>query len=59
VLFLLYINDLEARLKPGIPAFFADDTSIYITGKSANDIERKMNETINKLKEWIQRNRLL
>jgi hypothetical protein len=50
VLFLLYINDLEAGIEHGRPTFFADDTSIFIAGNSANDIQRKMNETINKLR---------
>jgi hypothetical protein len=59
VLFLLYINDLEAGIEHGRPTFFADDISIFITGNSANDIQRKMNETINKLTEWFERNRLI
>jgi hypothetical protein len=58
VLSLLYINDLEASLEPGIPTFFVNDTSIYIIGNSADDIQRKVNETINKLTECFQRNQL-
>jgi UDP-N-acetylglucosamine 2-epimerase len=59
VLFLLYINDLEADTAHGISTFFANDTSIFIAGNSANDIQRKMNKTINKLTEWFERNRLI
>jgi hypothetical protein len=44
LLFLLYINDLEAGIESGSPTFFADDTSIFITGNSANDIQRKMKQ---------------
>ncbi|PNF26089.1 hypothetical protein B7P43_G04923 [Cryptotermes secundus] len=58
VLFLLYINDLEAVIEHGKPTFFADDTSIFITGNSANEIQRKTNETINKLTEWFEWNQL-
>jgi hypothetical protein len=57
VLFLLYINDLETGIEHGRPTFLADDTSIFIAGNSTNDIQRKMNETINKLTEWFERNR--
>jgi hypothetical protein len=56
VLFLLYINDLEADIEHGIPMFFANDTSIFIAGSSANDIQKKMNKTINKLTWWFERN---
>ena len=38
--------------------FFADDTSIFIAGNSANEIQRKTNETINKITEWFERNQL-
>jgi hypothetical protein len=41
-----------------MPTFFSDDTSIYITGNSANDLQSKINETVTKLTEWFQRNRL-
>jgi hypothetical protein len=56
VLFLLHINDLEAGTEHGRPTFFADDTSIFIAGNSTNDIQRKMNETINKLTDWFESN---
>jgi hypothetical protein len=59
MLFLLYINDLEAGIEHGIPKFFADNTSIFIAGNSANDIQRKMNETINILTECFEKNRLI
>jgi hypothetical protein len=50
-LFLLYINDLEASIEDGRPSIFADDTSIlvFIAGYSANDVQRKINKTINAL----------
>jgi hypothetical protein len=39
--------------------FFADGTSIFIAGNNANVVQRKINETINKLTEWFERNRLI
>jgi hypothetical protein len=34
--------------------FFTDDTSIFIAGNSVNNVQSKINETINKLTEWLQ-----
>jgi hypothetical protein len=59
VLFLLQINDLEAGIGRGIPTFFADDTSIFIAGNNASDIQRNMSKTVNKLTGWFERNRLI
>jgi ethanolamine utilization microcompartment shell protein EutL len=50
ILFLLYINALEAGVEQGIPTSFAGDTSIFIAGNSVTVVKRKINETINKLR---------
>jgi hypothetical protein len=57
VLFLLYINDLETGIEDGRPTIFADDTSIFLAGNSANDVQREINKTINALKDWFERNK--
>jgi hypothetical protein len=59
ILFLLYINDLEAGTEQGKPKFFANDTSIFIEGNTVNVVQRKINETINKLTEWFESNRFI
>jgi hypothetical protein len=59
ILFLLYINDLEAGIEQGKPMFFANDISIFIAGNSVKVVQRKTNGTINKLTEWCERNRLI
>jgi hypothetical protein len=59
ILFLIYINDLEVGIEQGKPTFFADDTSIFISGNSVNVVQRKIDVTINKLTEWFERNRLI
>jgi hypothetical protein len=59
VLFLLYINDLVTKFEDGRPTIFADDTSIFLSGKSTNEIQRKINKTINILIEWFEQNRLI
>jgi hypothetical protein len=55
VLFPLYFNDLEANNEHGRPTSFADDTRILITGNRVNDVQRKRNETINKLRSSLRR----
>jgi hypothetical protein len=59
MLFFIYINDLESCIEHGKPTFFADDTSIFIAGSSVNNVQSKANETINKLSEWFEGNRLI
>jgi DNA gyrase inhibitor GyrI len=56
---LLYITDLKVDIEQGKPRFFADETSIFIARNSVNAVERKTSETINKLTEWFERNRLI
>jgi hypothetical protein len=58
-LFLLYINNLEDGIEDGRPMIFADDTSIFIAGNSANDVQRKINKTINALTDRFEWNRLI
>jgi hypothetical protein len=59
VLFLLYINDLKTSIEFARPTFFADDTSIFISGKSINNVQSNANITINKLTEWFDKNKLI
>lgn len=59
ILFLIYINDLESYISHGKPTFFADDTSIFISGNNINNIQLHIEQTINQLTEWFTRNRLI
>jgi hypothetical protein len=58
VLFLLYINDLETDIEYGGPTIFADDTSIFFSGSNVNNVQGKIDKTINVLTDWFERNRL-
>jgi hypothetical protein len=46
-------------IEHGRPTFLADDTSIFIAGNSANEVQMKINQTINTLTEWFEWNRLI
>ena len=58
LLFLIYINDLPGSLSYSIPSMYADDTSITNSGTVVLSIENEINEDLNKLKSWLQTNRL-
>jgi hypothetical protein len=57
--FFIYINDLETSIEAERPTTFADDTSLFITGNSANDVKNKIDTTINALTNWCDMNRFI
>ena len=56
--FLVYINDLPNCLKQTTPQMFADDTSLTAYGKSIEEIELGLNENLEKIRLWLQANKL-
>ena len=58
LLFLLYIIDLANVSNLLYVLLFADDTSIFITGKCINSMIEKMNTELKKLVIWLQANKL-
>ena len=56
--FLVYINDLLNCLKHTTPRMFADDTSLTAYGKSIEEIELGLNEDLEKIRLWLQANKL-
>ena len=59
ILFLIYVNDLGLHLKQGKPTFFADDTSIFISGHCLNNIQTGIDNTVTQLLEWFENNKLI
>jgi hypothetical protein len=57
ILFLIYINDLPFSSKL-MPIIFADDTNVFLGGKSINQCIETINIEMNNLIKWIQCNRL-
>ena len=54
LLFILYIHDLpDAR-----SIIFADDTTIYISGRNIESIYRTMNRELNVVVDWYRANKL-
>ena len=58
LLFLLYINDISNCSKLGTFILFADDTNIFVEGKSAEDAYRKGNILLLSLKKYMLMNKL-
>ena len=58
LLFLLYINDIVNISNRLLPLIFADDTNVFITGKSVQDISNQMNIELQNILEWLNTNRL-
>ena len=56
--FLVYINDMPNCLKHTTPQMFADDTSLTAYGKSIEEIELGLNEDLEKIRLWLQANKL-
>ena len=58
LLFLLYVNDLPKISNKHSYIQFADDTSIFISGKSIPDLYSTMNAELIKIHEWLSSNKL-
>lgn len=58
LLFLLYINDLPNCLDSSVPALFADDTNLSISGATTCEIEEKLEIDLNNVHQWLLVNKL-
>ena len=58
LLFLLYINDIEAVSKKLFLILFADDSSAFISGKDLTEITLSMNIELKQISIWLQANKL-
>ena len=57
-LFSIYINDLPQSIAPTDSALFADNTTIYTTGTSVEDITAKLNSAMSRISSWMSENGL-
>ena len=54
VLFLMYFNDFEGSLNNTKVIQFVDDTVVYVSSKSIDDIERKLNEDMCSIYSYLE-----
>ena len=58
LLFLLFINDMPNNLLHSTMDMYADDTLIYACHKGVNVIEKKLNEDLQNLSNWLVNNHM-
>lgn len=58
LLFLLYINDIVNVSSSLVPVIYADDTNVFMKGKSIQEISVKMNNELKKIVQWVNSNKL-
>ena len=58
ILFLIYINDLNYVSKFLHTIMFADDTNLFLTGKSLTEMEHQMNKELEIINNWFKANLL-
>ena len=58
LLFLIYIDDIVKVIRNGKVTMYADDTTLYVSGSSLNELQAKLQEDLNGISHWIKENRL-
>lgn len=59
LLFLIYFNDFENCLKNSRTLSFADDTVVYVEGKTKELIELQLNDDLNRISSYFRLNQLV
>ena len=59
VLFLLYINDVSQHIYLGKANIYADDTLIYCTGNTIDELQNLLQSCVNDVSRWYKGNRLV
>jgi len=54
----LYINDVENCVRNATVKLFADDTNLFVQGKSLSEAFDKANDAVNLLQDWFVVNKL-
>lgn len=57
-LFLIYINDLPNSLHFSRPTLFADDTSLFFSFNSLQDLKTKIDFDLSNINQWLCANKL-
>ena len=57
LLFLIYINDLFGSSSKVTPVMFADDTNLFISDSTMENLFETINEDLRKLATWFKANK--
>ena len=58
LLFILYMNDLPLHIDNNID-MFADDSTLYTSGHSVDEIQRSLQNNLNAVTTWCEDNRMV
>ena len=58
LLFLIFINDITKCLKNTQASLFADDTMVYCSGSTGNELHENLNGDLSRIKKWLNDHRL-
>jgi len=58
-LFITYVNDLSDSIRSGEVYMYADDTTIYTTGNTTDEVAIALQVILDQLQTWCQKNRLI
>ena len=58
LLFVIYVNDLPNVLESCQVTLFADDTVLYCSYKSPEELQKKMNTDLERVCDWLKMNHL-
>ena len=58
LLFQLFINDVHKCLRYSMSILYADDTTIFLHGKSLRFLRAKLQSNLNSLSTWLETNQL-
>ena len=58
LLFLLYINDLQGKIKHSKTDHFADDTDVMQSNKFLDVLSKNLNKDLASLSHWLKANKL-
>ena len=58
LLFLMYINDLYNVCQESVPILFADDTNLFYSGSSIDDLARRIIDELCNISTWLKVNKL-
>ena len=58
LLFLLYINDLPLTVADSAIDLYADDSSLYKTGKQIQDVQINLQHNVDQVAKWCKKNNM-
>lgn len=57
--YYIYTNDLPLTIQNSTVVVYADDTTLYITASTINELEAIMNLDLEKVSSWVKNNKLV